>query len=116
MAVTAAAAQLAVADPARMRPQMYAMTLTTMSHQGSVILIFASDAASGSATIFLICSVVSLIFMIVVCLVLISDAKLEKIVRKKQKGEKIVYNSMKNKKIHCYIYNILYIVFHFVDA
>lgn len=66
MAETAAAAQLAVAAPARMRPQMYAMALTTMIHQGSVTLIFASEAAAGSSTIFWICSFVSLIFMTIV--------------------------------------------------
>ena len=82
MAATAAAAQLAVAAPARMRPQMYAMTFTTMIHQGSVTLILASDALMGSSTIFWICSVVSLTFIVVACLVIFSAAKLEKIIRK----------------------------------
>lgn len=74
MAATAAAAQLAVAAPASMSPQMYAMTLTTMIHQGSVTFILASAALTGSSTIFWICSVVSLTFMVVACL-FISSAK-----------------------------------------
>lgn len=43
---------------------MYLTTLRTMTHQGSVTLILASAAFSGSSTMALICSVVSLIFIV----------------------------------------------------
>lgn len=56
--------QEAVAAPAMMRPQMYEMTLTTMSHQGSLTFNLAFSACSGSARIFSICCLVSFTFIL----------------------------------------------------
>ena len=51
------------AVPAMMSSQMYLTILRTVSHQGSLTLILAAAAFSGSSTMERICSAVSLIFI-----------------------------------------------------